>query len=158
MEKGLLDLHSLLRWFIIIFALAVIFNSIMGVGGKKPFGKKDKRLALFLMISCDIQLLVGLFLYFVGPWGMKNISNMGGMGAVMKDKVSRFWGVEHITGMLVAIILVHIGYSAIKKDIPDSSKFKKLFWYTLLAMVIIMATIPWPFRELVGRPLFPGMQ
>lgn len=127
------------------------------MGGNKAFTKSDKRPALLLLITADIQLLIGLYLYFVGAWGIKNINNMGGMGAIMKDKASRFWGVEHITGMLVAIILIHIGYSVIKKDIADGSKFKKLFWYTFLALVVILATIPWPFRETVGRSLFPGM-
>ncbi len=157
MQQGLLHLHNFLRWFVLIFALWTIFKSAGGMNGGKAFGKSDKRPALLLMITCDIQLLLGLMLYFTGAWGLKNIQNMGGMGAIMKDKVSRFWGVEHITGMLIAIILVHIAYSSLKKDIPDGAKFKKLFWYTLIALVIILATIPWPFREGIGRALFPGM-
>jgi hypothetical protein len=157
MQQGMLHLHSFLRWFILLFAFWTIFKSAGGMGGGKAFTKADKRPALLLLITADIQLLLGLFLYFTGAWGIKNINNMGGMGAIMKDKASRFWGVEHITGMLIALILIHIGYSVIKKDIPDTSKFKKLFWYTFLALVIIIATIPWPFREVVGRPLFPGM-
>lgn len=157
MQQGMLHLHNFLRWFILIFALWTMVKSASGMGGNKSFTKSDKRPALLLMITADIQLLLGLFLYFTGVWGIKNINNMGGMGAIMKDKVSRFWGVEHITGMLVAIILIHIGYAAIKKDIPDGSKFKKVFWYTFLALVIIIATIPWPFREGIGRALFPGM-
>lgn len=157
MQQGLIHLHNLLRWFILIFALWTIMKSAMGMGGNKPFTKSDKRPALLLMITADIQLLLGLMLYFTGAWGIKNVNNMGGFGAIMKDKASRFWGVEHITGMLVALVLIHIGYSVIKKDVADGAKFKKLFWYTFLALVIVIATIPWPFREVIGRPLFPGM-
>ena len=50
-----------------------------------------------------------------------------------------------------------IGYASIKKDIPDNSKFKKLFWFSTIALLIMLLTIPWPFREMIGRPLFPGM-
>ena len=152
MEQGLLHLHNFLRWLVLLFALLVIIRSLGGMGGGKTFAAGDKRMALFLLISCDIQLLLGLALYF-----MKNWVTVLTSGGVMASKYNRFFAVEHLAGMLIAIILVHIGYSNIKKDIPDSSKFKMLFWYTLIALVIICITIPWPFREIVGRPLFPGM-
>jgi hypothetical protein len=151
MQKGLLDLHSVMRWLIILFALLTLIKGLGGMNGKKPFAKGDKRTALFLMISCDIQLLLGFILYFMNGWW----SVLTG-GSAMASNYNRFFAVEHAVGMLVAIVLVHIGYSATKKDIADGAKFKRLFWYTLVAMIIIMATIPWPGRE-VARPLLPGM-
>lgn len=156
MITGMMHLHNFLRWLVIIFGVITLFRSISGMSGSRAFLPGDKRSALFLMISCDIQLLVGLYLYFAGAWGIKNIQNQG-MGEVMKNSVARFFAVEHAVGMLLAIVFVHIGYSATKKNIPDASKFKKLFWFVLLAFVIILATIPWPFREGIGRALFPGM-
>ena len=141
-----------MRWLILIFALLTLVKGISGMGGKKTFTASDKRMSLFLMICCDIQLLLGLALYFMnGWWGV--LTN----GFSMANKTNRFYSVEHAFGMLVAIVLVHIGYSATKKNIPDASKFSRMFWFTLVAMVIIIATIPWPWREIVGRPLFPGM-
>lgn len=122
------------------------------MGGGKAFTKSDKRPAMLLMITADIQLLLGLILYVGKDW-FKVLTG----GGFMKLPAQRFWAMEHMLGMLVAIVLIHIGYSAIKKDIPDASKFKKLFWFTLVALIIIFATIPWPFREIIGRPLFPGM-
>lgn len=122
------------------------------MGGGKAFTKSDKRPAMLLMITADIQLLLGLVLYVGNDW-FKVLTG----GGFMKLPAQRFWAMEHMLGMLIAIVLIHIGYSAIKKDIPDASKFKKLFWFTLVALIIIFATIPWPFREIIGRPLFPGM-
>jgi hypothetical protein len=156
MQQGLLHLHNFLRWFVIIFALWTIVKTMGGLGGNKPFTKAEKRPAMLLMIICDTQLLLGLMLYFTGTWGLKNIQNQG-MGAVMKDSAQRFWAVEHFAGMLLAIILVHIGYASVKKAIPDAAKYKKVFWCTLIAFIVIIATIPWPFREAIARPLFPGM-
>jgi hypothetical protein len=124
-----------------------------GMGGGKAFGKTDKRMALFLLISADIQLVLGLLLYVTKGW--LDVVKSG--ADIMANKMNRFFAVEHLTGMLIAIILIHIGYSAAKKNIADSAKFKKLFWFTLIAFILIMVTIPWPFREIVGRPLFPGM-
>jgi hypothetical protein len=98
-------------------------------------------------------LVVGLYLYFVGPWGLANIRNLG-FGEVMKDHVYRFYAVEHIFGMLVAIALITIGRGASKKNISDLAKHKRTFWFVFVALVIILATIPWPFRQGIARPWF----
>jgi hypothetical protein len=123
-----------------------------GMGGGKAFTKSDKRPAMLLMIFADIQLLLGLVLYIGKDW-FKVLTS----GGFMKLPAQRFWAMEHMLGMLIAIILIHAGYSVVKKNVPDATKFKRLFWCTLLALVVIFITIPWPFREIIGRPLFPGM-
>lgn len=143
-----LSLHSILRWLVLLFALLVIVQSVGGMGGSKAFTPANKRNALFLLISCDLQLLLGLYLFFANSWN--NVLTSG--GDVMKNAGLRFYAVEHWVGMLVAIVLVHIGYSNAKKDIPQGTKHKRLFWFTLIALIIIIATIPWPMREAVGRP------
>lgn len=153
MLTGIQHLHNFLRWFVLLFALWTIVKSMGGMGGGRKFDKADKRPAMLLMITADIQLLLGLVLYAGKGWF--NVLTSGGF---MKLPAQRFFAMEHALGMLIAIALIHIGYSAVKKDIPDTSKFKKLFWFTLVALVIILATIPWPFRESLGHhPLFPGM-
>jgi len=82
---------------------------------------------------------------------LANIRNLG-FGDVMKDKVYRYFAIEHLTGMLIAIVLITIGRGAAKKNIPDLAKFKRSFWFFLVALVIILATVPWPFRVGIGRP------
>jgi hypothetical protein len=103
------------------------------------------------MIAAHTQLVIGLYLYFAGPWGSANIRNLG-FGAVMKDGVARFYAVEHIFGMLVAIVLITIGRGAAKKAIPDGAKHRRGFWLFLVALIIMLATIPWPFRAGIARP------
>ncbi len=149
--NGLLLLHSLLRWVILILLLVAIVKSYTGMNAGKPFSAGDKKVALFLMISAHTTLLVGLYLWFFGPWGMANISNLG-FGEVMKDRVMRYYAVEHTTGMLIAIVLITIGRGAVKKKMTDAAKYKKMFWFFLIALVIILATVPWPFRAGIGRP------
>lgn len=148
--------HNLLRWIVLILAIISIVKSFSGMSSKKAFTAADKKIPLFFMISMDIQLLLGMLLYFTGAWGFKNIQNLG-MGEVMKDSQSRFFAVEHLLGMLVAIIFAHIAYAIAKKQMDDTAKFKKIFTFTLLSLVVMLATIPWPFREAIARPLFPGM-
>jgi hypothetical protein len=151
MYTVLLDLHSWLRWVILILAVIVIYRSGTGMAGRKPFTATDKKVGLFLMIAAHTTLLIGLYLWLTGPYGLANIRNLG-FGELMKERVYRYYAVEHIAGMLIAIVLITIGRGAAKKDIPDVTKHKRVFWFVLVALVIILATVPWPFREGIGRP------
>jgi len=119
--------------------------------GGRVFSASDKKVGLFLMIAAHTTLLVGLYLWFFGPFGLMNIQNLG-FGAMMKDRIARYYAVEHTTGMLIAIVLITIGRGASKKNIPDVAKFKRTFWFILVALIIILATVPWPFRAGIGRP------
>lgn len=102
----------------------------------------DKKLALFTLISMHLQLVIGLWLYamFVTAPGFD-------FGASMKIPVTRFFSVEHITGMLVAIIIFTIGYIKSKRAITDKSKFKNIAIFFTIAIVLILAMIPWPCME-----------
>lgn len=155
MYQGILHLHNLGRWIVIILLLVALFRSLAGANGVKPFNSTDKKIGLFLMISAHIMLLVGIYQWVVGP-GLTSIQNLG-MGGAMKNDVARFWAVEHPIGMLIGIILITIGRGSVKKNITDKEKHKRSFWYYLIAFIIITASVPWPFRE-VARPLLPGMQ
>ncbi len=152
MLDGIQHMHNFLRWLVILFAVWTLISSMGGLSGAKTFTKVHKRPALLLMIMVDLQLLLGLVLYFSKGW-FKVLTSGGFMG---KD-AQRFWAMEHFVGMLLGVIFIHMGYSAIKKNISDKSKFSRVFWFTLIGLLIILVTIPWPFREVVGRPLFPGM-
>jgi hypothetical protein len=107
------------------------------------------------MISAHITLLIGLYQWIAGPLGLRTIQSLG-MGEVMKNGITRFWAVEHFAGMLIAIILITIGKGVGKKNISDQAKHKKSFWLFLIALFIILVSVPWPFREDIGRPLVPG--
>jgi hypothetical protein len=152
MYNALLFLHSLLRWIILLLALVAIYRSYTGMNAGKPFTETDKKIGLFLMISAHTTLLIGLYQWIVGPWGLQNILNSG-MAAVMKDPVYRFYAVEHMTGMIIAITLITIGRGVSKKNISDQAKHKKTFWFFLIALILILASVPWPFRAGIGRPL-----
>jgi hypothetical protein len=150
---GFTYLHSILRYFILLFALIVVVQSLMGMLGKKKFKPVNKQSALVLLIFCDLQLLLGLGLYYIN--GMTNLFKDSD---VMKNPVKRFWAVEHGFGMIVAIILIHIAYSSTKKLMDDDRKFKKIFWCVFIALVIIFATIPWEWRiPGIARPNIPSM-
>jgi hypothetical protein len=137
--------HSGLRWVVLILALLAIIKALMGMQKKSAFTNADNKISLVLISFMDIQLIIGLVLYIFGPMGLKNIQNMG-MGEVMKNSYTRFFAMEHLIGMLIAIVVFHIGRSKSKKAIDDASKHKKAFVYYLIGLIIILASIPWPFK------------
>jgi hypothetical protein len=155
MYNGLLHLHNLLRWVILLFILIAIVKSFAGMTGNKPFTKGDKTIGLILMTAAHITLLIGIYQWIAGPLGLKMINNAG-MSVVMKESVARFWAIEHPIGMLIAVILITIGRRQSKAPISDGAKHKRTFWYYFIALIVIIATVPWPFREGVARPWFPG--
>ncbi|MDI9319009.1 MAG: hypothetical protein QM530_00915 [Phycisphaerales bacterium] len=148
--------HNLFRWIVLILALLTIIKSFSGMRNNKDFGASDRKWPLLFMIAMDIQLLLGLMLYFTRPLGFQNFQNIG-TANVMANAAFRFSALEHPVGMIIAIVLAHIAFRLTKQAIDHRTKFKKIFIYSLLSLILMLATIPWPFREAIARPLFPGM-
>ncbi len=146
MNTGLLHLHNLLRWVILI----TLILSIAKLLTKQNALKTSK----ILLISAHTTLVLGLYQYFFGPVGFQLISQAaGGMKEVMKDAAGRFWAVEHILSMLIAIVLITIGHIKYKKEGKPSTTTT----FYLIALLLILSAIPWPFRAGIGRPWFPGL-
>lgn len=130
--------HSGLRWVALILLLAAIFNALAS-RGKGKYEKKDKMLNLFAMIVLHIQLLIGLVLYFTSPKVMF-------IQGWMKMKPLRFFGLEHLLIMVIAIAVITIGRKKAEKASMIGKKHSIIFnWYTI-GLILILAGIPWPFR------------
>jgi len=151
MYEILLRSHSGLRWVLLAVVLGAIFRAFTKMSSGK-FTPLDDKLSLFSLITAHIQLLLGLGLYFISPFVKAAMES--GMGVAMKDSVMRFWLVEHLTGMIIGIALITIGRIAAKKATTDKEKFKKIAVYFTIGLLIILATIPWPFRDALGRGWF----
>ena len=134
----LIHTHSFLRWVALALLLFAIVNALLG-GKRGLYEKKDKMLNLFAMISLHTQLLIGLILYFISP----RVTFASGW---MKDASFRFYGMEHFLGMIIAIVLITIGRKKAEKTVVAANRHKKIVvWYTI-GLIIIIASIPWPFR------------
>lgn len=154
MLTGFLHLHNVLRYLIIIVAIIAIVRLIKGKSSNKPYDKSIKTPSLLFMIFMDVQLLLGIALFFFQKYTVK----LSEIAFSEWDKVSKFFVREHIPLMIIALILVHIGYAKLKKtDVSDQKKMGTAANLFIVAIVIILASIPWPFRDL-GRGWIPGMQ
>jgi heme A synthase len=142
-------LHSWLRWVVIIAAV-VATGATFTTPASQGEDAAD-RWGLIFMMSLDLQMLLGVLLYFaLSPTTAVIMQNFG---AAMQDPVARFWAVEHITTMFIAVILVHVGrVMARKARTPGSKRMRQMICFTL-ATVLIIAGTPWPGLA-AGRPLF----
>jgi hypothetical protein len=142
MYISLLWIHSWVRWIVLLVSILVIIRSFRGWLGNKTFTIGDSQASLFYILSMHLQLTLGLILYFVSPLAYQAIQN-NGMGAVMKDATLRPWAVEHLTMMILAVVLAQIGRSRSKKAANSSKKHQNLAIFATLAFILILAGIPW---------------
>ncbi len=147
-----LFLHSWTRWAVVVTALMTLVPSILGWLSGAHWDDAKSKWASWYVNSTSIQLVLGLLLYGVfSPVMQKAFSNFGG---AMKDGVLRFWAVEHMMMMIIAVALAHIGAGRIKKAASDVGKHRVAFIFFGLSILIIMASIPWPGSGADPRPLF----
>ncbi|MEL6140385.1 MAG: cytochrome B [Bacteroidota bacterium] len=136
--------HSGLRWVVIVLLIAAILRAFSKRRGGSLYPGKDQ-VALFAFVSTHIQLLLGLILYFfLSPY----VRFEGGMSAIMGDTVTRFYTVEHFVGMLLAIGLITFGYLRAKRQAELNKGWRTIGVYYLIGLIIILVSIPWPFRNL----------
>ncbi|MEX2596940.1 MAG: hypothetical protein WEC59_08420 [Salibacteraceae bacterium] len=147
MITGLTHLHSSFRYLVLLFIILSIVDAISGMSSGKAYKKSSRIFALLGLIFTHIQLLVGLLLYFLGAKGFNALMNAEG---VMKDAALRFYALEHITLMIVAVVLITMGYSKAKKLEDAKRKFKTIAIFYGIALLIIFVMIPWPFLKEFG--------
>ncbi len=136
------SLHSIARWGVVILGLIAVIRAISGWLGNKPFTAADNRGGMLFTMVFDIQILLGLILFFSKGWfGVLTAD----FGAAMSNGATRFFTLEHPSLMLLAVILAHIGRAKSKKAESDKTKHARAaLWYGL-SYVILLASIPWPF-------------
>ena len=135
MHAAVLFVHSLLRWFVLAAAVYAVVRAF----------SRDYSAGRWFSRLLDLQVAIGLIVFWLSPITSSALSNMGG---AMQNRVARFWTVEHAFSMIVAVALVHIGVARARKG-----KGGVAVLY-LLALVAILIGIPWPFLP-YGRPLIP---
>ena len=128
--------HSGWAYLVLLLLLVAVINSFVGLSSNKEFSAKDKKVALFGLITTHIQLLVGLVLYFISPLGKAALGNMS-------DSAVRLTAVEHPLVNIIAVVLITIGWSKHKKATTSKGKFRSIAIFYGLGLVLILSRIPW---------------
>ncbi|MCU7616587.1 hypothetical protein NZ698_05210 [Chryseobacterium sp. PBS4-4] len=151
MYQTLTFLHSIFRWLVLLSLLYSIFRAYQGYFSDKIFSKTDDSVRHWTATIAHIQLVLGITLYSQSPiikYFWKNFTE------ARESFDLFFFGLIHISLMLISIILITIGSSISKRKTDDREKFKTILIYFVIALVIIFIAIPWPFSPLANRPYF----
>jgi hypothetical protein len=145
-----LTIHSIVRWLIIFAGLFVLIRALTGISFKRGWMAMDNRAGLWFVSLLDVQLLLGIVLYFfLSPTTTAALQNFS---AAMANGTARFFSIEHVTLMVIAVAVAHVGRALSRKGVTEIQKHRRaLIWYAL-SLLIILAAIPWPFLS-YGRPL-----
>jgi len=139
MYSGLVHAHSGLRWIALVLLVAAVVVAIGKWQGRSGYTDGNRKLYLFTLIAVHTQLIIGLILYVISP--KVNFS-------LISDKLYRFYTVEHTAVMLVAIVLITIGYSRSKRTTDAIAKQRLVGIFYGIGLLLILVSIPWPFRGL----------
>jgi hypothetical protein len=134
-------LHSGWAYITLIILIFAVVNAVIGLTSKKEFKDKDLRISLFTLIIAHLQLIIGFIAYFVSAQFAYVLDN--GMGAAMKQPEIRLFVIEHPLMMILAIVLITMGFSKHKKQTTDKGKFKTVALYYGIALVFVLSRIPW---------------
>lgn len=151
MFPTLLTLHSLVRWLVLIGLLLSILTSWNGLSKQRTFSKNDNLIRIFTVSIAHLQLILGLWLYFISPIVDYFLQHFQ---TAVHEREVRFFGMEHITMMVIAITLITIGAAKAKRKPTDAEKFKTMLLWSSVALLIIFFSIPWKFSPLTSRPYF----
>lgn len=141
MYNTLKEIHSGWAYLVLLILVFAVLNSLKGFSSNKEFTAKDRKIALFGLVVTHIQLLFAMLVYFTSPYfeTMKQV----GMGAVMSQSNLKLYLVEHPLVNIIAIILVTMGWSKHKTKATDKEKFKSIWLFYLIALVLFLSRIPW---------------
>jgi succinate-acetate transporter protein len=145
MVTGMLHLHSILRWVILILLLVSLFQAFTKNRGLQ-------KTSLWLLIAAHTIFLIGLYQLIAGRYGITKGLPEG--IELMKNKFYRFYWIEHPLMMFIAISLITVARDKVKK-----ANYRAVGWLLLVALLLILAAVPWPFRNVIGesRHWLPGM-
>ncbi|MBE7177640.1 MAG: hypothetical protein INR69_14625 [Mucilaginibacter polytrichastri] len=149
MFNTLIFLHSLFRWLVLFSLLYAILRAWTGLESERKFTRSDNALRHWTVTIAHIQLILGMALYTQSETVKRFFAHVSAHERIT-DPV--FFGVIHISLMLLAIVLITIGSAKAKRKNVDSDKFRTMLLWFSIALLIIFIAIPWPFSPLATRP------
>ncbi len=132
------ELHAYNRYFILLALIFVLIVSYTGWLNKRRYEKSDNTGAAALLGLCHLQLLVGLLLFWLSPYGLSAMSNGS---ASQPGSWARYFTMEHLGAMVIAIALIQTGRIISKKAVDEVKKHRTIAIYVTIAILLIIGTL-----------------
>lgn len=137
--------HNILRWVVLLSALVTLYAVFGGMLRRQAWGVLQRVSGLVFSSAVGLQIVLGLVLYGISPI---TLGAMKDMSAAMKNSMMRFYAVEHIFIMILAFVAAQLGYSLSKRSDNDARKYRIAAIGYSLAVLLILAGIPWKYSLL----------
>lgn len=148
MYTSLLTLHSIVRWIVLALLLYAIYKAFTGYFKQRAFSGSDNAARHYTATAAHIQLVIGMILYFKSPVVKAYWKTKGGL--LPFDYT--FFSLLHLVLMFSAIVVLTVGSAKAKREMTDRKKFSTMLIWFVVALLLILIAIPWPFSPLVKRP------
>ncbi|MEW6402726.1 MAG: hypothetical protein AB1649_13070 [Chloroflexota bacterium] len=117
----ILSIHSIVRWIIVIVAIAAAVKFAVGWRRDMDFTTVDRGLTSAFSGLIDVQVILGLIYFF---W-----SGLAGGEGFPSSRI------EHMVTMLVAAVVAHL--SVLWKKGDDKTRFRNTLFIVLDTLIII---------------------
>lgn len=139
--------HNIVRWLVLAAGVWAVWRAWRGWRSRAVWGEADAGAVRLFVNALSLQFVVGILLYAVSPLIR---GAMGDMGAAMRTSSVRYFVVEHVAIMLIAITLGHVGAARVRKASSDSARFQTATIFMGLALAAAAGFTPW------FRPVLPS--
>jgi mono/diheme cytochrome c family protein len=145
-----LFLHSFIRWAVLALFAAVLVRALLARRSPRPWTPTDERVHKALLSAADLQFALGVWLYLV----VSPITSafFAAPRAAMKVTALRFFGIEHVLAMVLAVVVLHVGRIRSTREPDPAHRHRRVYRWTLASFLLVLVGVPWPFMP-YGRPL-----
>ena len=133
------NIHVYISAITLLAGLTTLGLAIHGWRTNRNFGRKDSVSSLVFSIGLYFQLILGFMIYFTlrtslegAVWDVPDTEN---------DASLRFWAIEHIALMILALFLTQLGRLFIKRSSKSILKFKASLFYNSASMLLILFSL-----------------
>lgn len=138
MYNIVIKLHYIVSAIFLILAIVTTVWAIIGWIKDLACPTSFLRLSWVFIHFLYIQLLTGITLYFfLQP---EADASMMTMEEALHHNSQRFWGIEHVSLMLFALILSQVGRLIIKQISSDRKKYRAATFYYGISLLVVMSS------------------
>jgi hypothetical protein len=144
----ILIVHSFTRWWLLVMSTLTVLTALASVVKRRPWNDRHRGIARVFVASVDVQVLLGLSLYLgVSPLARAARGRWAADGfmALWADRELRFFGIIHPTLALLAAVVAHASWVAVRRADGALARHRRLGAGATLVLLIFLAAIPWPF-------------
>ncbi len=129
MYNFLFSAHNIIRYILLVALVLALLNAFLKDRNKRSFSSVDNIINRTALGFLHLQFLFGLLLYTHSP-------KVNFDAGFMKNPIIRYYTVEHIFIMLIAVVLFTIGVARTKR-LPETKKHRSVWLFGLIAVALI---------------------